>query len=439
MKRKYSSIPFIPIKSSNIDKAVENEIILDVDKNKLYIKKEDKKDFIEDMEDRLQDDDLADDSDRLEYGIKIDMTESNPEAAISYIEDAIGFNPLKVDKGTGNCNYGSWEKIISNFFGVEPVLVKDDKVIAKLDPDNIDKKLEIPFTEKKIYGFNLDFETNNLTYTDDAVALSSMIMIDNEIEYGDWKDILYNLIGIKPVGLSEDKKEIYDVDPYDYKKIVSQSNITEDNIMIRFKHLYYFMDITADHIIFKIASYKPDDTFVDTIFNKKDAFYVSAYNASLDINGHAVSRSGKASKITHGDSYYTEDIVNKYLYLLCLGILIGDSANLSTLGIDNNSENSDKYTGSLDEAGEFATSNNTTKTFGAENLFGNHVEVGAATAYADGSSIRYIIEDDTVEEIKRIIRIEAKDLSYDNLSNFKFCTGQNGLLISINVPARIFI
>ena len=50
MKRKYSSIPFIPLKAKDKNKAVENEIILDTDNNKIYIQKDDTVDLLSGLE-----------------------------------------------------------------------------------------------------------------------------------------------------------------------------------------------------------------------------------------------------------------------------------------------------------------------------------------------------------------------------------------------------
>ena len=82
MKRKYSSIPFIPLKSKDRNKAVENEIILDTDNNKIYIQKDDTVDLLSGLEERLSNDK----EESTEYGITINMKEPDPSNAITYTE-----------------------------------------------------------------------------------------------------------------------------------------------------------------------------------------------------------------------------------------------------------------------------------------------------------------------------------------------------------------
>ena len=461
MKRKYSSIPFIPLKAKDRNKAVENEIILDTDNNKIYIQKDDTVDLLSGLEERLSNDK----EESTEYGITINMKEPDPSNAITYTEYAEGFKPLSIDKENGNCNYGSWKSILENFFGIEPVLINNGEVVCKLDPNNFNKVLDEPFEKQAIYGFEFDMNTGNFEYTDDAIDINRGIEItDNHIEYNGWKEVIFNLIGIKPVTFKD--KEISDIDPYDYSKIVSQSNISDDNVMIRFKHLYYYMNITSDKITFKIASYKVDDDYIDDIFGEDGVFYVSAYNASEDINGNLVSKSGTTAKSDHSDGYYTKDILDKYLYILFLGMLIGDEPTLSTLGFGK-SEFSTKNNGTMDKSGLFGSTNKATKLFGAENLLGNKVEFNNSI-YADGTVLKYNISDDepkpeepgsgaesgsentdlnTQSEenveldniiIKRVIKIESNDLAYNDINNMTFCAGSDGIILFIKVPVRIF-
>ena len=91
MKRKYSSIPFIPLKAKDRNKAVENEIILDTDNNKIYIQKDDTVDLLSGLEERLSNDK----EESTEYGITINMKEPDPSNAITYTEYAEGFRAEK--------------------------------------------------------------------------------------------------------------------------------------------------------------------------------------------------------------------------------------------------------------------------------------------------------------------------------------------------------
>lgn len=71
------------------------------------------------------------------YGISIDCSVSSPADAVTYIDDAVGFTPLRC-ASTGACNYGSWETIIDETFGIKPCLYNAGKV-TYLNKDNYAK------------------------------------------------------------------------------------------------------------------------------------------------------------------------------------------------------------------------------------------------------------------------------------------------------------
>ena len=66
------------------------------------------------------------------FGIAIDMNESDPEAAVTYLGDAAGFTPLT------NSNYGSWTDLIKEFFGCRPCLY-NGSVVGYLNPNDYTK------------------------------------------------------------------------------------------------------------------------------------------------------------------------------------------------------------------------------------------------------------------------------------------------------------
>lgn len=67
------------------------------------------------------------------YGISINMSTSSPNDAVTYTDDAVGFTPLAVSSGT--CNYGSWQSIITDTFGVAPCLYNNSRG-SYLNPNN---------------------------------------------------------------------------------------------------------------------------------------------------------------------------------------------------------------------------------------------------------------------------------------------------------------
>ena len=81
------------------------------------------------------------------YTVRIDLNNKDPYQAVSYKNDAIGFEPLYVNQTTGECNYGSWKDVISNMIKPKPCLLQGDKVISYLDENNY---------ARSVYGSGVD-------------------------------------------------------------------------------------------------------------------------------------------------------------------------------------------------------------------------------------------------------------------------------------------
>ena len=72
------------------------------------------------------------------YGFHIDGTESDPDSKVTYLKDAIGAVPAKMNFTTGKFSYGSWEDA---FFLPKPCMLKSNgQVDYYLDPDDYTKK-----------------------------------------------------------------------------------------------------------------------------------------------------------------------------------------------------------------------------------------------------------------------------------------------------------
>ena len=68
------------------------------------------------------------------YGFHIDSSESDPETAVTYLEDASGFSPAYMDFTNGRFVWGSWANA---FFLPKPCMLKyDGTVDYYLDPNN---------------------------------------------------------------------------------------------------------------------------------------------------------------------------------------------------------------------------------------------------------------------------------------------------------------
>ena len=74
------------------------------------------------------------------YGFHIDGSESDPEAAVTYVADAIGATPAKMNFTNNTFDYGSWKNA---FFMPKPCMLKyDGTVDYYLDPNNYGLKLD---------------------------------------------------------------------------------------------------------------------------------------------------------------------------------------------------------------------------------------------------------------------------------------------------------
>lgn len=70
------------------------------------------------------------------FGINIDTSASDPNGAVTYTDDAVGFTPLSVNLSSGVCNYGSWKDHIVNVFGCKPCLYKSGSRVGYLKETN---------------------------------------------------------------------------------------------------------------------------------------------------------------------------------------------------------------------------------------------------------------------------------------------------------------
>ena len=73
------------------------------------------------------------------YGISIDMSNSDPESAVTYIGMAEGMTPLSCNLSTGACDYGDWEDIIKETFGCKPCLYLNGARSVYLNPNDYSK------------------------------------------------------------------------------------------------------------------------------------------------------------------------------------------------------------------------------------------------------------------------------------------------------------
>lgn len=78
----------------------------------------------------------------VRYGIRIDKNDGNPSSRISYIFDAVGMTPAKMDYANGKFDYGSWADawFVKNNY---PAFYSyEGKEEYKLDPNDQTKKID---------------------------------------------------------------------------------------------------------------------------------------------------------------------------------------------------------------------------------------------------------------------------------------------------------
>lgn len=72
------------------------------------------------------------------YGFHIDPNESDPEKNVTYLKDAIGMTPARMNYSTNEFDYGSWEDA---FFMPRPCMLKQNGLVDYyLDPTDYTKK-----------------------------------------------------------------------------------------------------------------------------------------------------------------------------------------------------------------------------------------------------------------------------------------------------------
>lgn len=264
------------------------------------------------------------------YAFHIDGNESDPSAKVTYLEDAKGMTPAKMDYTNGVFNYGSWKDA---FFMPKPCMVLQEGVVDYyLDPDDYTKKED---------GTASDI-------TDTSYAGNAMI------EWG------------------QNGKKIW------YKVVPDKNDVTSATV--------YICDEQLD------PSYHAW-SFINNQGRLVDHFYTPIYNGASvsdgtnqvmrSMSGLAVSQSltgtEEITRCTRNNKgsdvlWYTEVIADRILINFLL-ILMGKSTDTQTVfgrGLDSGSQTAlNNYrTGALDTSGMFFgynDGNHGVKIFGMEN------------------------------------------------------------------------
>lgn len=257
------------------------------------------------------------------YGFHLNNNESDPDAKITYIADAIGAVPAKMDYTKGLFDYGSW---LNAFFMPRPCMVKyGGQVDYYLNPENYAQKVD-----------GTPSDVANEAYDGNAM-----------MEWG------------------RDGKKIW-------MKIVPDESGAS----------VYFSDIQVDSTFHAYAFYNKNNVLMDHFYTPIYNGYKDASGKMRSLSGKAISNSlSGTAEITactaNGEGWYTETIVDRMLINMLL-ILISKSTSTQRVfgqGMTSGGESTMKayLTGSLDAKGMFygySTTDKAVKVFGMENYWG---------------------------------------------------------------------
>ena len=257
------------------------------------------------------------------YGFHLDNNESDPDAKITYLEDAVGAVTARMDYTNGVFDYGSW---LNAFFMPRPCMVK--------------------------YSGNVDYYLNTENYAQKLDGTPSDVA--NEAYDGN-----------AMMEWGRDGKKIW-------MKIVPDETGAS----------VYFSDIQVDSTFHAYAFYNKNNVLMDHFYTPIYNGYKDASGKMRSISGKAISNglSGTA-EITactaNGDGWYTETIVDRMLINMLL-ILISKSTSTQTVfgqGMTSGGESAMKayITGSLNDKGMFygySSTDKAVKVFGMENYWG---------------------------------------------------------------------
>lgn len=279
------------------------------------------------------------------YGFHINGSESDPYEAVTYLKDAVGMTPAKMDYTTMKFDYGSWANA---FFMPRPCMVRQTGDVAYY--------LDVNDYTKKENGTASDI-------TDTSYAGNAMM------EWGrDGKKIWYKIV---PDALDPTSASIYISDQQVDSEYVAWSFVNNQGTM-------------ADHFYTPIYN----GSLIDSTLRS-----MSGQSVSMSLEGGASGEITAATANNQGSDvlWYIETKADRTLINLLL-ILMGKSLDTQTAfgkGLTSGSEAAlTAYrTGALDDKGLFFGYNDAThamKVFGMENWWGAQWRRTAGSIFANG-------------------------------------------------------
>lgn len=293
-----------------------------------------------------------------------------------------------------------------------------------------------------IYGIKID-PTNpdpntSVTYTDNATGFIPLKVnqTTGECDYGSWKDIIDNILGIKPCLVKSDGTVVTYLDPNDYNKTINGNTTditgTLGQVMIRFKHIYYKFSIDGDKIWFQISNKQTDSTWVDTAFATEDGIgtirdemFISAYESVQKNNIlQSVSNDIPLFKLSYEEieelskfGVFNMMNITKKQFIIFLGYLVTKSIDLEgNIGKGNIDSVNLLETGTMNTKGLFygkSTTDEGVKLFGIENLWGNQLKYMHGIA----QKLVYVLQEDGLSIPEQHIYIK-EFYPYNNIEDF---------------------
>ena len=266
------------------------------------------------------------------YGFHVNGNESNPAAMVTYLKDAVGMTPAKMNYTADYFDYGSWQDA---FFMPKPCMLKyDGTVDYYLDPDDYSKKED-----------GTASDVANTSYGGNAM-----------MEWG------------------QNGKKIW-------LKVVPDSDTSSGSVYIADHqvdstyHAWSFINnqgVLVDHFYTPIYNGGLVDSKLRSISGLDYTYLDSAMTASAEVTAAKANNPG--SDVLWNTEVYAD------IQLICfLLILIGKNMNTaSAFGEGRRSQSSTASnmlsTGTMDSKGLFWGSSSTSygvKVFGMENFWGN--------------------------------------------------------------------
>ena len=349
------------------------------------------------------------------YGFHINSSEDDPEACVTYLEQAVGMTPCKMDYTNDKFIWGSWK---DTFFMPRPCMLRQDGIVDfYLDPDDYTKRedgitpshvdhlgnIELSATSTAAYAID-----DYLVYDGKLWQVTAAIAIGDTLVDGTNISEVVNAPDVNDNAMIEwgrDGKKIW------YKIVPDSGDATSASIYISDKK------VDSDYRAWSFYNYAGEIV---------DHFYTPCYNGTLDKNGKLRSISGmtydklcqsktttqevtaaELNNLTGRKNWYTEQFCD-FVLIDFLLILISKSLNVQkSFGngrINQPSQASSMLgTGTMDAKGMFWGSNGNNygvKAFGMENLWSNqhrryagHIMIDYQQVYkmtrstADGTTI----------------------------------------------------